>query len=173
MSIQMRYGEEQAEVELGDQNTLMKAMKVAATKQFGLYMEDFEFRVEGRLVVDPEDFDPENDVFEIVEKSGQIDFTQLYETLVGKANEYYHYASEQLKTPEFKEHFGAAIQEILGLLKKLALAFLESVKEQDPDQLVQLLNAGIQLFTDQKAYLTPHALSEYVAQLEGKLQQAE
>ena len=173
MSIQMRYGEEQAEVELEEQNTLMKSMKVAATKQFGLYMEDFEFRVEGRLVVDPEEFDPENDVFEIVEKSGQIDFTQLYETLVGKANEYYHYASEQLKTPEFKEHFGAAIQELLNVLKKLALAFLESVKAQDPDQLVQLLNAGIQLFTDQKAYLTPHAVSEYVAQLEGKLQQAE
>ena len=136
-------------------------------------MEDYEFRVDGRLVLDPEEFDPENDVFEIVEKSEQIDFAQLYEQLVGKANEYYRHASEQLKTPEFKEHFGAVLEELLGILKKLGLAFLDSVKQQDPDQLVQLLNAGVQLFTGQPACLTPTAISEYVSQLQARLQPAE
>ena len=72
MSVKMQYNDQIMDVELTEQDSLIKSLKVAATKSFDLYMEDYEFRVNGQLVVDPEDFDPETDIFQIVAKSGQL-----------------------------------------------------------------------------------------------------
>ncbi|CAL6088355.1 Hypothetical_protein [Hexamita inflata] len=150
MSIQLQYKGETKQVELDEQDTIMKSLKVAATKAFSIYIEDFEFQVRGQVVEDPEQFDPENDIFEIQPKSEALDLKKTFQTVAGEVGGYINKCKAAMQQPEFKGEFQILAKEVGSVLKDCALAALKVALDEKPEDVIALVNQGIYMVTGEE-----------------------